>query len=80
MKENLDTALKEELAQLRAKEKKDEMYPLSIELLSEDDVGKLVKYYIVEEKKWKNAKLIEVDLEEQTARIKKYGINNYQEK
>lgn len=30
MKENLETALKEEIATLRAKEKKDDLYPLSI--------------------------------------------------
>jgi hypothetical protein len=36
---------------------------LSIELLSIDDVGKLVKCYIEEDKKWKNAKVIEVDAE-----------------
>jgi len=46
---------------------------LSIELLQAEDIGKLTKYYIVEDKKWKNAKVMEVDVEEQTAKIKKYG-------
>lgn len=62
MKENLDNALKEELLTLRAKEKKDDLYPLSTELLHPDDVGKLTKLYIEEDKKWKNAKVLEVDM------------------
>lgn len=49
------------------------MYPLSIDLLQPEDVGKLTKFYIEEDKKWKNAKVLEIDMEEQTAKIKKYG-------
>ena len=73
MKENLQAALKEELATLRAKEKKDNLYPLSVDLLQPEDVGKLTKCYIQEDKKWKNAKLLQVDMEEQNAKIKRYG-------
>ncbi len=76
MKENIDVALKEEIAALREKEKKVNAYPLSIELLTGSDIGKLTKCFIEEDRKWKNAVIQEVDVEEQTAKIKRYGTND----
>lgn len=73
MKENLDVALKEELSTLRDKEKKINAYPLSIELLTVSDVGKLAKCFMKDDRKWKNSVVVEVDVEEQTAKVKRYG-------
>lgn len=75
MKENIEVALKEEIAILREKEKKTNAYPLSIELLTAGDIGKLAKCFIQEDRKWKNSVVQEVDVEEQTAKIKRYGSN-----
>ncbi len=55
MKENIEVALKEEIAILREKEKKTNAYPLSIELLTAGDIGKLAKCFIQEDRKWKNS-------------------------
>lgn len=46
MKENLESALREELALVKQKEKKDNLYPLSMELLKDEDTAKLTKYYV----------------------------------
>ena len=40
------------------------------------DVGKLAKCFIEEERKWKNSVVLEVDVEEQTAKIRRYGRDN----
>jgi hypothetical protein len=48
-------ALREELGTLREKEKRVSAYPLSTDLLTAQDVGKLVKCFLQEERKWKNA-------------------------
>ena len=75
MKENIEVALKEELATLREKEKKINAYPMSLELLNADDIGKLAKCFLLEDRKWKNSVVQEVDVESQTAKIKRYGNN-----
>jgi hypothetical protein len=49
------------------------LYALSQELLTASDVGNLVKVFVKEERKWKNGEVLEVDVEEQTAKIKRYG-------
>jgi hypothetical protein len=49
------------------------LYPLSQELLTASDVNNLVKVFVKEERKWKNGEVLEVDVEEQTAKIKRYG-------
>jgi len=46
---------------------------LSQELLTASDVNNLVKVFVKEERKWKNGEVLEVDVEEQTAKIKRYG-------
>ena len=76
MKENIDVALKEELAVLRDKEKKVDAYPLSTDLLTASDIGKLAKCFILQDRKWKNSVVQEVDVEQQTAKIKRYGSND----
>jgi predicted polyphosphate/ATP-dependent NAD kinase len=73
MKDNIDVALREELTTLREKEKKMNSYPLSVELLTANDVGKLAKCFIQDDRKWKNSIVMEVDVEEQTAKVKRYG-------
>ena len=55
MKENSEQALQEETATLREKEKTANAYPLSTELLAAHDVGRLAKYFHLEDRKWKNA-------------------------
>lgn len=75
MKENIEVALREEINTLREKEKKVNAFPLSIDLLTAQDIGKLTKCFIQEDRKWKNAVVQEVDVEEQTAKIKRYGTN-----
>lgn len=55
MKENIEVALREEIGTLREKEKRVGAYPLSIDLLTAQDVGKLTKCFLQEERKWKNA-------------------------
>ena len=75
MKENIEVALKEELGTLRDKEKAANAYPLSTELLAAHDVGKLAKYFHLADRKWRNSVVQEVDVEEQTANIKRYGTN-----
>jgi len=42
-------------------------------LLTASDVNNLVKVFVKEERKWKNGEVLEVDVEEQTAKIKRYG-------
>jgi hypothetical protein len=49
------------------------LYALSQELLTASDVNNLVKVFVKEERKWKNGEVLEVDVEEQTAKIKRYG-------
>jgi len=44
-------------------------------LLTVQDIGKLAKCFIQEDRKWKNSVVQEVDAEEQTAKIKRYGSN-----
>ena len=75
MKENIEQALNEEIATLRAKEKKVDAYPLSLELLTAQDIGKLAKCFLKQERKWKNSIVLQVDVEEQTATVKRYGAN-----
>lgn len=55
MKENIEIALREEINTLREKEKKVNAFPLSIDLLTAQDIGKLTKCFIQEDRKWKNA-------------------------
>ena len=73
LKEGIETALKAEQATLKEKEKQHNLFSLSQELLTASDEGKLTKCFMKEERKWKNAQVIEVDVEEQTAKIKRYG-------
>lgn len=63
MKENIEVALREEINTLREKEKKVNAFPLSIDLLTAQDIGKLTKCFIQEDRKWKNAVVQEVDVE-----------------
>lgn len=46
MKENIEVALREEMTALREKEKKVNAYPLSVELLTASDIGKLAKCFM----------------------------------
>ena len=46
MKENIEVALREEINMLREKEKKVNAFPLSIDLLTAQDIGKLTKCFI----------------------------------
>lgn len=46
-----------------------------MDLLTASDIGKLAKCFILEDRKWKNSVIQEVDVEEQTAKIKRYGTN-----
>jgi hypothetical protein len=48
MKENIEVALREELATLREKEKRLNAFPLSIDLLTPQDVDKLAKCFLQE--------------------------------
>lgn len=73
MKENIEVALREEITTLREKEKKLNAYPLSVDLLTANDIGKLAKCFMQEDRKWKNSVVQEVDVQEQTAKIKRYG-------
>ena len=43
------------LTNLKEVEKKKSLYPLSLELLTMEDVGKLTKCFVLEDRKWKNA-------------------------
>ena len=51
---------------------------MSVELLLVSDVGKLAKCFIEDDRKWKNSVVLEVDVEEQTAKIQRYGQGNQQ--
>ena len=75
MKDNILEALEEETTQLKEQEKKRKLFSLSMETLKEEDVGKLAKCYMEEEKKWKNSEVLNVDTEEQTATVFQYGKN-----
>lgn len=44
-------------------------------MLAIQDVGKLAKCFIEVDKRWKNSVVIEVDVEAQTARVRRYGSN-----
>jgi hypothetical protein len=62
MKENIEVALREEITTLREKEKKLNAYPLSVDLLTANDIGKLAKCFMQEDRKWKNSVVQEVDV------------------
>lgn len=46
---------------------------MSQELLTAADEGKLTKCFMRDERKWRNAEVMQVDVEEQTAKIKRFG-------
>ena len=62
LKEGIETALKAEQATLKEKQKQHNLFSLSQELLTATDEGKLIKCFIKEERKWKNAEVLEVDV------------------
>lgn len=75
MKRGVEEALAEETSQVKALEQNNTAKTpnFSLETLKEAEVGRLTKCYIKTESRWRNAEILSVDLEEQTAKIKMFG-------
>lgn len=73
MKKSVEEALADQTSQLKQLQSNAKTFPLSMETLKDDDVGKLTKVFIQADRKWKNAEVVKVDVEQQEAVVMLYG-------